>query len=94
MKRRERERAPFLTGWAAPASWWATAWVLGIVATVVAIGLGAPIWVILIGGPLAGGLADVYWRRTRPPSADAKWTALTRLFYRHVPPGHETRHTG
>jgi hypothetical protein len=92
MKRRERERAPILVGWAAPASWWATAWVLGIVVAVVAFGLGAPAWLIPIGGPLAGGFADIYWRRTHPPSADAKWSFFTRLFYRRVPPGPDEAH--
>jgi hypothetical protein len=84
MKRPARERVPALVGWAAPASWWLPAVLVGALAGAVAAGFGGPDWLIAVGGGLLGWVVDAHWRRTRPPSEDAKWTPLARLFYRRV----------
>jgi hypothetical protein len=39
------------------------------VAALVSLGLAAPGWLVPVGFLLAVSLADIYWRRTRPPSA-------------------------
>jgi hypothetical protein len=90
MKRRERERAPAALGWAAPVSWWLSSWIAGVVGGVIVVALGGPLWVVWLSGPFAGLLADIYWRRTRPPTEDARWSPLARVFFKRTPPKETT----
>jgi hypothetical protein len=82
VKRREVERAPWWASSAAPTRWAVTASAIGAVAAWSLLAVSAPLWVILLGGPLAALVAELYWRRTRSPREDRPLSLLARLFYR------------
>ena len=81
MRRRERERQPFLLGYAAPGKLWRSAYIIGLAIGIVGAELGAPWWLFLVTAFGGAGLVDVWWRGTHLPSTDAKWSWLARALY-------------
>ena len=86
MARREVDRPPSALSFVAPASWWLPALLAGAVIGGLITALSGPAWSIAltaVGGAL---LAETYWRRTRPPSADSRWSPVARRLFRRRPP--------
>jgi hypothetical protein len=83
MRRRETQRVPLWVSFVAPVRVlgpvFIVSWALGAVATEI---LGGPFWVPVVAAGLVSGLADIWWRRSKPPSDDASWSLVARLLYR------------
>ena len=81
------ERPPIWISWAAPHRYHVPGAVISGLAGLSLMALvGVSPWIGVVAGPtVAGVIVDLWWRRTRPPSEDRRWSLLARWLYRRPP---------
>jgi hypothetical protein len=81
MRRREREREPFWLGYAAPPKLWRSAYVIGLAIGIAGAELGGPPWLFPCNGIWRCRPGRYLVAMHSSPSADAKWSWLSRALY-------------